>query len=76
MASTQIEMSTPPNANDLRLELLRSAPLDYWIALSGDETKIVAIGATYEEVVKNSENAGVPDPILVKTPKVWMPISV
>jgi hypothetical protein len=75
MASTVIGMPNPANA-DIRLELLRSAPLDSWIALSEDETKIVAIGATYEEVVKNSENAGVSDPILLKTPPVWLPISV
>jgi hypothetical protein len=65
-----------PTQEDIRLELLRSAPLDMWIALSEDETKIVASGSTYEEVVKNSENAGVSDPLLIKTPKVWMPISV
>jgi len=63
-------------AEDRRLELLRSAPSDSWIALSEDETRIVASGATYEEVVKNSERAGVSDPLIIKTPKVWMPISV
>jgi hypothetical protein len=76
MASTLIEMPTPDNIEDRRLELLRSAPLNAWIALSEDETKIVAYGATYEEAVKNSENAGVDDPLLIKTPRVWMPISV
>jgi hypothetical protein len=40
------------------------------------DLRIVAVGATYEEVVKNSESAGFADPILLKTPKVWMPISV
>jgi hypothetical protein len=76
MASTLIEMTIPDNVEDRRLELLRSAPLDSWIALSTDETKIVAAGATYEEVVKNSEIVGVPDPLIMKTPKVWMPVSV
>jgi hypothetical protein len=76
MASTVIEMPTPANTEDVRLELLRTAPLDSWIALSEDETKIVAVGSSYEEVVRNSENAGVSDPLLIKTPKVWMPISV
>jgi hypothetical protein len=61
---------------DLRLEALRSAPLDKWIALSEDESKIVAVGSTYEEAVKNSEIAGVSDPVLLKTPKVWLPLSV
>jgi hypothetical protein len=76
MASIVIEMSTSANAEDIRLELLRTAPPDSWIALSEDETKIVATGSTYEEVVRNSESAGVSDPLLIKIPKVWMQISV
>ena len=63
-------------SQDARLDLLRSAPMDSWIALSEDESRIVAVGATYEEVVQNSESAGFADPLLLKTPKVWMPISV
>ena len=65
-----------PNQPDQRLEALRSAPLDTWIALSEDESKIVATGASYEEAARNSEMAGIADPILIKTPKVWMPLSV
>ena len=76
MASTVINMPTPTNAEDRRLELLRSAPLDSWIALSTDETAIVASGSTYEEVVRNSEKAGVSDPLLIKTPKAWQSIAV
>jgi hypothetical protein len=64
------------NDIDLRLEALRSAPLDSWIALSEDETKIVASGATYEEAVTRSEEAGVSDPLIIKTPKVWASFSV
>jgi hypothetical protein len=62
--------------NDVRAELLRRAPLDSWIALSEDETKIVAVGATFEEATRKSELAGVEDPVLLKTPKVWLPLSV
>ena len=58
-----------------RLELLRSAPLNSWIALSEDE-KIVATGATYSEVVERSEKAGVSDPFIIKTPDQWSPLSV
>lgn len=64
------------SAADVRLELLRKAPLDSWIALSEDETKIVAVGATYEEVARKSDLAGESDPVLLKTPKVWLPLSV
>lgn len=62
--------------SDARFEALKSAPLDSWIALSEDETKIVAVGSSYEEAVRRSEKAGVSDPVLVKTPRVWLPISV
>jgi hypothetical protein len=44
--------------------------------LSEDETKIVAVGATFEEATRKSELAGVEDPVLLKTPKVWLPLSV
>jgi len=54
-----------------RLKALSSAPLDSWIALSEDESAIVAIGATYDEVVKNSAQAGVTDPTIIKTPAHW-----
>ncbi len=62
--------------NDLRFEALKSAPLDSWIALSEDESQIVAVGSSYSEAVDKSERAGVSDPVLVKTPKEWLPISV
>jgi hypothetical protein len=63
-------------AADARVELLRNAPPDSWIALSEDETTIIAVGATYEEVVRKAEQAGVSDPVLLKTPRVWLPLSV
>ena len=63
-------------SNDARFEALKSAPLDSWIALSEDETKIVAVGSTFEEAVERSESAGVYDPILIKTPKNWHSIAV
>jgi hypothetical protein len=62
--------------SDPRFEALKSAPLDSWIALSQDETSIVAVGVSYAEVVEKSERAGVTDPVLVKTPKEWLSISV
>ena len=62
--------------SDSRFEALQSAPLDKWVALSEDESKIVAVGSTYSEAVANSENAGVSYPVMIKTPKVWVPLSV
>jgi hypothetical protein len=61
---------------DPRFEALKSAPLDSWVALSEDESTIVAVGNSYSEVVSKSESAGVSDPVVLKTPKSWLPISV
>jgi hypothetical protein len=62
--------------NTIRLALLRSAPLDKWIALSEDETKIIAVGDNYQQVVERSEASGELDPIILKTPPTWAPLSV
>lgn len=62
--------------NTIRLELLRSAPLNSWIALSEDESSIVATGSTYSEVSERSDIAGVSDPVILKTPEQWSPFSV
>jgi hypothetical protein len=64
------------SVTDARAELLSKAPSDSWIALSQDETRIVAVGHTYEEAVRKSDDAGESDPVLLKTPKAWLPFSV
>jgi hypothetical protein len=63
-------------SDDLRFEALKSAPLDSWVALSEDQTRVVAVGSSYEEAVMKSESAGVSDPVLVKTPKAWHSVAV
>jgi len=62
--------------SDLRFAALQNAPLDSWIALSEDESKIIAVGDSYSDVVDKSERAGESDPVVLKTPKFWLPISV
>ena len=62
--------------NRIRLDLLRSAPLNKWIALSEDESNIVAVGETYGEVSALSDLAGISDPLILKTPEEWGPLSV
>jgi TPP-dependent indolepyruvate ferredoxin oxidoreductase alpha subunit len=64
-----------PNA-DARSEALRSAPLDSWIALSDDETRIVATGKTYEEVTAELDRLGDETAVLLKTPEAWHPLAV
>jgi hypothetical protein len=59
-----------------RLKALKSAPMDTWIALSSDESTIVASGGTFEEVSKKTEEAGLTDSVVIKTPKRWISSSV
>jgi hypothetical protein len=60
----------------IRLATLQSAPLNKWIAISEDESRIIAVGETYSEVSDLSDAAGEDDPIILKTPPAWEPISV
>jgi len=60
----------------IRLKTLQSAPLDAWIALSGDESRIVAVGRDYVEVAAKAGAAGEPDVLIIKTPPSWTPLSV
>lgn len=62
--------------NEIRLKLLRDAPLDAWIALSQDESRVVATGADYDEAARRADEAGEADPLILKTPPVWAPFSV
>jgi len=62
--------------NKARTEALRTAPPNSWIALSEDESRIIAAGATYEEVVKKSREVGVEEPVLIMTPNNWYSLSV
>jgi hypothetical protein len=59
-----------------RVAALYSAPLDSWIALSDDETRIVAQGATYEEVSKQLDSLGDENAVVIKTPSNWQPLSI
>jgi hypothetical protein len=54
-----------------RLEALKSAPPNGWIAFSEDEQRVVAKGMTYDEVVELAEKNGVSDPVVVKVPENW-----
>lgn len=74
MTRVAYDKLSPENA--IRLELLRSAPLNSWVALSEDESRIVATGATYEEVVAQCDKAGIYNPLLLKTPEEWLPFAL
>jgi TPP-dependent indolepyruvate ferredoxin oxidoreductase alpha subunit len=61
---------------DPRSEALRSAPLNSWIALSDDETRIVAHGATYQDVADELNRSGDETSVILKTPPRWLPLAV
>jgi hypothetical protein len=63
-------------ADSPRLRALKSAPLNSWVALSSDETSIVAIGNTYDEVSKKLDDPALADSIVLKTPEHWASFSV
>ena len=54
-----------------RIEALRTAPANGWAAFSEDEERVIAYGATYDEVVANAEKQGVSDLVVVKVPENW-----
>jgi len=54
-----------------RIEALQKAPSNGWAAFSEDEERIVAYGATYDEVVESAGKQGVADPVVVKIPETW-----
>lgn len=56
-----------------RLELLRSAPLNTWLALSADETRIIATGKTFVEASEAAKKTGEEGYFLTKTPHAWLP---
>lgn len=56
---------------DDRLEALRRAPSDSWVAIASDESRVVAYGRSYDEAVAEAEKVGELDPILVKVPTDW-----
>jgi len=58
-------------SRDERAQTLRDAGPNTWIALSGDESRVVGKGATYSEAVDRAKENGEEDPLLIKTPEAW-----
>jgi hypothetical protein len=59
---------TPPSQ---RVALLRSVPADSWVAMSIDETKIVAVGGSFAEADKAAKDAGGTDYFITRSPDAW-----
>ena len=52
-------------------EILRAAPRNCWLALSEDETRVVAHGKTPDEATNAARAAGEEDPVLIWAPETW-----
>jgi hypothetical protein len=56
-----------------RVRILREAKPNSWIAFSEDESRAIAYGDSYADVVEAAENLGETNPLIVKTPENWNP---
>jgi hypothetical protein len=65
-----------PTQIDARIAALSKAPLDSWIALSDDETKLIAQGTTYQAVADKLDELGDETSIILKTPPSWLPLAL
>ena len=65
----------PPldSASQARLDALANAPLDKWIALSADESRIVAEGDSFGAVAEELERMGENDALVMRVPDDWIP---
>jgi len=59
-----------------RLKALQGVPLDSWVALSHDESRVIAVGRDYADVSAKVDAAGEADVLMLKTPPSWAPFSV
>ena len=57
-----------------RIEILSESSPDTWIALSQDESRVIARGDNYIQAVDNAEAAGEKDPVLLLVPTTWIPM--
>jgi len=54
-----------------RVRILREAKPNSWVAFSEDESRVVAYGDSYSEVVRAAESIGETEPVIVKIPESW-----
>jgi hypothetical protein len=61
---------------EARVCALSGAPLNSWVALSDDETQLVAFGATYQDVADQLDRIGDQTSVILKTPPSWLPLAL
>ena len=58
-----------PAVRDLA-KLLAGVPKGSWVAISKDETRVVAYSADLDEALDKAKEAGESDPIVIRVPEV------
>ena len=51
---------------------MSQAGVNGWIAYSEGDERLIAYGATYDEVVANAAKRGASDLVVVKVPETWL----
>ena len=59
-------------ASNERVKILKGAKPNSWIALSADESKLLASSEKYSEAVRLAEAQGESEPVLIRTPDAWI----
>jgi hypothetical protein len=68
-----MEVTKRTLCSDDRLRILREAPRDCWIAIVEEQSRIVASGPEFSDVVDEAERLGFSDPLMIRTARVWAP---
>lgn len=61
----------PVMSPESRIKILREAAPGTWVAFSGDESRVVAYGKSYDDAVKAAEEAGEKEPVITRVPPDW-----
>ncbi len=56
-----------------RVQILREAKPNSWLALSSDESRVAGRGDSFEQAVEDAKEHGENDPLLIKVPDNWDP---
>lgn len=54
-------------------ELLRNVPPESWVALSPEQSRIIAAGKTAKEVIEKAMKDDIEEPVVIWVPKEWIP---
>jgi len=63
------------NMETPRIRALKSAPLDSWVLLSEDESAVLAVAKTFEELSQKAAHFSA-ETVMLKTPPSWASFSV